>query len=68
MPRPQAEAELAANPTHIPTLALATPCVHLSAISGAAAACVSELQVVMTQLAGGLGQPAAAAAPEMADR
>ena len=31
VPRPQAEAELAANPTHIPTLALATPCVHLSA-------------------------------------
>ena len=29
VPRPQAEAELAANTTHIPTLALATACVHL---------------------------------------
>ena len=61
VPRPQAEAELTANTTHIPTLALATACVHLSAISGAAAACVSELQVAMTRLASGLGQPAAAA-------
>ena len=59
MPRPQAEAELAANTTHTPTLALAAPCVHLSAISGAAAACVSELQAAMTQLASGLEQPAA---------
>ena len=59
MPRPQAEAELAANTTHTPTLAFAAPCVHLSAISGAAAACVSELQAAMTQLASGLGQPAA---------
>ena len=54
----EAEAELTATPTLVPTLALTAPCANLSTIAGAAVTCVSELQVAMVQLTSRLGQPA----------